>query len=184
MCASCQLWERSTKSLWFCFANSLRQLPSLPRAFVLHVMRHFSKLLEVLETLLHGRKMKATNPEVPALCRGDWKSLVPALTNSPYCTGWADCPRTLYWLQENRLLPDKRSMLKCHRFWHASPLSVHPVVLFNRLLPKSSLVLKTFYGIIPSVLIWIQMLCFKWPCRHQIAFVLLIWKTIAVRRCK
>lgn len=92
-------------------------------------MRHFSKLLEVLETLWHGRKMKATRPEMPALCRGDWKSLVPALTNSALYKRWADCPWTLYQLQETKLLPGKRSTLKCHLFWHASPLSIHPLVL-------------------------------------------------------
>lgn len=115
----------------FCFTNSLRQLPSLPRAFVLHVMRHFSRLPEVLETLSHGRKMKATRPEMPVLCRGDWKSLVPALTNSTRCKGWADCPRTLYRVQENKLLPDKRSALKYHPVWRASPLSIHPPVLLT-----------------------------------------------------
>lgn len=114
---------------FFFFTNSLRQLLSLPRVFVLHIMRHFSKLLEVLETLWHGRKMKATRPEMAALCRGDWKSLVPALTNSALCKGWVDCPRSLYQLQENKLLPGRRSRLKCHPFWHASPLSIHPLVL-------------------------------------------------------
>lgn len=125
----CRLWEYPAESLWFCFTNSLRQRLSLPRVFVLHIMRHFSKLLEVLETLWHGRKMKATKPEMPALCRGDWKSLVPALTNSALRKGWADCPWTLYQLQENKLLPDKRSKLKSHPFWHASLLSIHPLIL-------------------------------------------------------
>lgn len=85
----CRLWENSAESLWgfVFFTNSLHQLLSLPRVFVLHIMRHFSKLLEVLETLWHGRKMKATRPEMPALCRGDWKSLVPALTNSVFARG-------------------------------------------------------------------------------------------------
>lgn len=115
--------------LWFFFTNSLHQLLSLPRASVLHIMRHFSKLLEVLETLWHGRKMKATRPEMSALCREDWKSLVPALTNSTLCKGWADCPRTLYQLQENKLLPGKRNTLKCHPFGHASLLTIHPLVL-------------------------------------------------------
>lgn len=128
---ACRLWEHPPESLWFCFTNSLRQLPSLPRAFVLHIMRHFSKLLEVLETLLHGRKMKATRPEMPALCRGDSKSLVPALTNSTHCKGWADCLRPLYQLQENNLLHDKRSTSECHPFWHASPLSIYPLVLLT-----------------------------------------------------
>lgn len=181
---ACRLWENPTESLWFCFTNSLRQLPSLPKASVLHVTRHFSKLLEVLETLLLGRKMKATRPEMPALCRGDWKSLVPALTSSTCCKRWADFPRTLYRLRANTLTWQEEciemsSHLSCF------PAIYSPASSVNHL-HKSSLVLKTCYWIVPSVMIWIQMLCVTQPCGHHIVFVVLIGKTllIALRRCK